>query len=354
MSITGKILLGLNFVATLGLFFMASRTLKLQENWRSAAEKLEQGISAAELQQQQLIEGNQQQELGILQLQVALHNATVGRGNVWREVTPLQADATPEDGKVSVSVQRPSGMAIADNAVVFVFDAAKVTEQGRYLGEFKVTQIAEDQLVLASSQRMSADEITAVSQSSGPWILHEVMPADDHEIFNEMSDEQLTALLGPGGASLAEDILQQYLRDEQEADPNDPEERVIVRPDGSRIYSRRLRDYLVIFHTYARERADLADLINGAKKDLKSLQVAQADVEAQIAFRQQQKADLEQIKQYEETARDTVVQFHDLVEQRLAAIQEENDQLIAENKRLASVWATSQREALEEALESAN
>lgn len=327
MSLWNKILIGLIAVASIAFLYFALRTLAIENAWRQAYNKLVTKIEQEEKRNLELTGRAGGATRGLAQAKQELHDAMVGRGRVWRNVTPGAIDPS---GAVSVAVEAPQPHQIAENMTLFVFDGRPIAEGGAYLGEFKVAQVAEKQVALAPTSQFSAAELQRLKTATGPWELHDVMPPDSHTAFAGMSDDEIRALF-PGDAGNA------YVKDGKASEANDPADRV---KDGN--YVRPLNDYAVLFRNYLRLRSQYVDLIAAAKQDKLYIENALADTKQDEQFRRQEIEDLKvQLAKYS-AERDAVKAFRESLDKALVETRELISQLAADNKRLAARYAAWQ------------
>jgi hypothetical protein len=224
--------------------------------------------------------------------------ATRRRGPVWRNVAPAGIDA--KTGAINVTIPAPVPAGISKDTVVHVFEqgaaeppAADGAPQGpKYLGEFRVTAAAGQEATLVPTLPMGSFQGAQLASSRGPWVVYERMPADRHEIFAGMSQDQLRQKLPP-------QLVEEYLRHGQEARPDDPDEQKVgLDADGNRlaseeidkaakvVYQRRLRDYATEFDELARRRIVMEADIAAIVKDIERLAAANESAKKLTAFRQ--------------------------------------------------------------------
>jgi hypothetical protein len=309
---------------------LAAFTLKINNAWRTSHNSFVAMLEQAENQERQLLGNAGPDTRGLRQAKRELHAVTVGRGHVWAGVVPGEPDAS---GAVSVTVENPQPHQIVENMVLYAFDERPQADGGGYLGEFKVAQVAEQQVALTPGSKLSDAQITRLQQATGPWRLYDVMPPDSHQVLAELSEEELKALMP--GADIAE-----YLKDGKPAEANDPPERVV---DDK--YVRQLRDYAVLFREYQRLHSQYIDLIAAAEHDKQYIENALADTQRDAEFRKQEIADLEAQLAKFSAERDAVVAFRESLDKALADTQALIAELSAANKKLAARYAAWQIES---------
>jgi hypothetical protein len=338
MSIWNKVLVGLIAVASLALFYLAARTMKTHQYWRESAAKFEQRIEQLDRANETLVEGpGAAAQPGIRQLRLELNKLVLDRGRAWLHCDPA-VKVNPEDGTavITVTIGQPDPHGIAEGTVLYGFEEADVQKQGRYLGEFRVAKSDEKQkqIILAPTSRLSPRESERLSAAKRPWVLYEIMPRDNHEIFAAFGDAEKKALLP--AASLPE-----YLKDGKPAAGNEPAAQVAAGK-----YVRPLRDYQVFFTAERVQRTLLADAIDAATRDAKLLTDALTE-----AKQQEEAVQVTLAAAKEEVAKfrgqgGVVAAYHQMLEKELAAIRAENARLNETNKAMAGRIAKMQLEAV--------
>ena len=126
MSVWNKVLVGLVFVASLGFFYLAMRTLKTHQYWRELAQRAEARIDTLKEENQGLRDGTgegENYEPGTERLRLDLHKMLIDRGRVWYNCEP---EPNPETGQVAVTTDLPDPHGIGDKTVLYVFEEADV------------------------------------------------------------------------------------------------------------------------------------------------------------------------------------------------------------------------------------
>jgi hypothetical protein len=238
MSTLAKVTLGLVSIAALCFFYLAARTLKTHDAWRSSVNSHEKAIENVEKKTTTLIAGNpDQNQPSMAQLEVALHSTLTGRGRVWRNVNHRM-----NQNAVVATIDLPDPHKIEAGAVLYAFEMSPDQPTARYMGEFKATQVAGKDVQLEPTVSLFPFQVERITQSRAPWALYEVVPADGHEIFAGLSDADLAAILPKAPPRLQDETDEEYQRrlaeyqllvrgfakDGQVAEANDPAERVEV------------------------------------------------------------------------------------------------------------------------------
>ncbi len=342
MSIWNKVLVGLICLASLFFFYLAARTLKTNQNWRTEAARLEERINQLEKENERLFNGVRKPdgavEPGIRQLRVELHELMVDRRRAWFHCTPNVVKRDPEDGSAEIvlTISDPSPHGIAEKTVLHAFEEADTRQGGKYLGEFTVTKAAENKITLVPTWRLSKREIGKLdkaAEAKHSWMLYELMPQDNREIFADLDDEQLRSLL-PASA------VMEYIKDGEPAAEDDPDERVV---DGR--YVRQLRDYSVLFSFEHERHTLLKDSIEAAKRDKQLVEEALAlGREQEEACKRDIAAATGQRKEIFRQ-RDLVAGHLKKLSDLVAAMQAAVERLIEKNRAMAGQIAEYQLEA---------
>lgn len=362
MSIWNKVLLGLIFVTSLAFMYMAARTLQTHKTWREAAQRQERQLEDLEEQIEEAIHATTEQnviaEMGIEQLRQELFAILIDRGRVWNNCEPEQIDA--DTGAVRVKTDfpdednLPGRHGIHEKTVLHVFEEADVEAPlneagGRYLGEFRVTEVADGLVGMEPSMRMDQRELERLAESRGPWSLYEVLPYDSHKIVRKMDKDYLRRVM-------PETVVNEYLFDGEpmtvvKAEELGLEGRIVNEKgeevaDGEEgVYVRNLRNYSTLFKAFHHERTLWYDQRDSAEGDKQYAEAAAADAERQVEFREEEvaglKGDLAQLQRELEA----VVGHRKAVEAKLAELGQSAAELVANNRSIASQIAQVQMEA---------
>jgi len=391
MSIWNKVLVGFIFVASVAFFYMGARTLQTHKHWREKARDFQAGIDAADKDHKTLLDGeldgDEVAHMGIKQLKVELDKILAHRGRVWYDCTP---EVKPQTGQATVTIDAAGPHGIADKTVLLVFEEQDVQEGGCFLGEFKVSEVGDDVIGLEPTVPLSDRQLERLDASQGTWALYEKWPIDGHDIFRELDEEVLTAIL-------PEQSLPEFLRDgemmtideAQEAelkgrvlavdengqilyeDVDGNELRLVVddqtgeaqfiNEDGQPVaeenisekevdsgkgkYVRILRDYKVIFQDYDTQRTILIDLIESDTRDKQYAEAARDDSQLQIQFRQDKQSQLTAEKTRVEREREAVNAHLTTVRRQLQSTQQAVEQMIVQNAASAAQIAQIQKAA---------
>jgi hypothetical protein len=379
MSIWNKVLLGLIAVASLGFLYLGMRTLKTEQNWREFAQKRQDEIAQVEAENQELQSGKREDDKltgrllkdGIEQVEADIKRLTLDRGRVWRGCAPGQAN--PQTGQVAVTVGTPDPHGIAAKTVLYVFEEKPVQDPrggGSYLGEFKVTAVAEaqKQVVLEPTGKPATDQLHRLAQSAQggtPWTMYEVMPADNYWIYEDMlagmnEDERRAALQG----LLPTETVEEYVRHGQKMTWDDVERlglngllvdektgEPLLDDQGQKIkgvqgrYERQLRDYALLFDQYDKQRTVVEDMLVSAQNDLAEIKATLDDANRQVAFRQQEVTGLKADLAKYEAENEAVASLEGALSAKLQQLQGWVTRLMADNRGIAAQIAQIQLDA---------
>ena len=366
------------FLSTLGFFVLAAETLRINAVLRRQVNELDGNLADVRAKNEALEKGtddagivnqlrNEEVRIpedaesipSLADLEHELLLETRDRGRVWWNVTPTNFN--PETGAVDIGVPRPVPAGVKDDSVVVLFEdgepqlpAADGTPRGpQYLGEFRVTAVDAQTARLEPVLRLDDFEKRRLANSRGPWTMYDTMPGDRHEIFADMSEDELKQTLPPQSVN-------EYLRHGQPAGPDDEN----IRQEGydesgkllprdqlgqaaKRVYQRRLRDYAQEFDELARRRTALVVDIAGVQKDNERLKVAQESAKELQTFREEDlrklNTDLAGIKKEREAIEHHLSQ----VERHLARGRELLAETLRRNREMAEQLRARQARAAE-------
>ena len=254
MSIWNKILLGLIVACSLVFFYMSARMLKTQKNWSTKADQYAKKIQDLEDEDKIIEQGGTvagQFKPGIEQVRAELYKLTVDRQRVWYKCDP-QVNLNRQTGTVSikVNVDQPSPSGIANKSILYAFEDV-AAPQGRYLGEFKVTAVADKQITLEPAFKLTPDDLKKLAEAKKPWNLYDSLPHDSHEILEQLGEQDKNAML-------PKDSREEYVEDGKQAPQGAPAADIA---DGK--YQRPLRDYGYLFDAYRLQITELVDSLEG-------------------------------------------------------------------------------------------
>lgn len=283
------------------------------------------------------------------------------RGRVWRGVS--RVGAVDPSGKVQVQIPGPvtaEGQASPHNlqkdSVVFAFEqgppnGADPQQGAQYLGEFRVMEVNNDGAVLQSIAQLDQRTGNRLQNSRVPWSLYETMPSDSHELFVGKDEALLRQLL-------PEQVVPQYLRQGGPVTPDDdPAYRAYYDEAGRRVgpddaaagaeglqerFDRPLRDYAYLLAELSKQRATLIADRQALVEDNKKLQQAQASAAKLTAYREQEKAALQDDLAKMEADRQAIEKHRDSILAQLATARELLKKAEAYNAELAQLLVDRQ------------
>lgn len=347
MSLWNKILLVLIAIATLVFFHAAARTLKTQKYWVDLGEEFRKGdkrghkgIEQYQRENQALLDADEanllpDKTVGIHCLERQLRETLINRGRVWDKCEPAEKRATnPAQAEVAVNTDKPVPNGITVKMVLYVFEEGDDQNPGNYIGEFKVTQVAENRVSLANTMTLTDRELKRLNASKGPWILYELMPADRHDVFADMTDEKKNAVL-------PEASRPEYLRDGLAAQAGDPAD--CKTADGK--YQRRLRDYKELYKDYHTHRTLFIDSFEALTRDVQYVDAALKDAKVQEQFAEKEVAGLKVELAWNKKQQEAVAAYMLKLQGRVTSLQQRVKDLIDMNLKKAAQIAEAQRQA---------
>ncbi len=409
MSILSKVTVGLVSIMALVFWYMAMRTLKTHQAWRSAVAAHKVALAEVQTKTTAMREGNPEKGgMSLGSLQVSLDSAVFGRGRVWNEGAP-RFDAAR--GTVAVAIDKPQPHQIEPNMLLHAFQGLD-DAPGRYIGEFKVTAADANTVTLTPTYTPTAERQAVLQRSRGPWTLYEVLPTDMNELFAGLAEDDIRDMLPAPPKQLPgevmddfqarrlehEALLREYLDDAKPIDANDPpppeRTQVVVKfvkdqkdltdamkqdldrmkfgeslvksgivmkvdvetatelvrmglvQEVERRYHRKLRDYGLVLREFHRRLPVTEDHIANLQKDLDYLVESNQDADKQLLETQMQDAALNQELALVTKELSVVSQFHSTLQQRLDQVNSQIALLQQENQSLAAQLSQRQLQAV--------
>ena len=365
------VMLGI-FLATVGFFVLTAEVLRinavLRRNYNETLAQvvemeakntaLEKGTKdpqlITKLRNEEVIIPEDAEELpSLAELEHQLNLMTRTRGRVWPGVAPVNFD--PQSAQLRIGVQAPTPAGFTSDSLVFVFEQGPPslpdpTRGRQYLGEFRITESAGQEATLEPVLPLDEFERQRLAGSRGPWVVYETMPADRHEIFAGMTEQQLRSLI-------PERSVGEYLRHGKEAGPDDEElDRAGLDENGRRIaledadkviYERRLRDYALEFEQLARQRAVMLSDMAGVRQDNERLAAADESAKKLQAFRQAELRRLNIDLAGIQKERQAIGQHLAQVQRQVTRARELLAQTLRHNRELAKELANQQSGAID-------
>jgi hypothetical protein len=292
MSIWNKILLGLIFVASLGFFHAALRTVKTYQHWANKANDFEKTLKTCNAEILSLRTADHEhprddKTIGVQQLRIDLGRVLANRGRIWAKCEKQKAGPDPDLKNpgiidVTLSTDESTPNTFAKNMLVYAFEEGDDQSPGKFLGEYRVDLVSDKdkKVVLSSTTQMLKSTNPKVKfladnvmESKGPWVLYETMPTDQDEAFANLPDDQKKL------------VSEEYLKDGPLVDASGK-----VSPDPkNNIFKRPPRDYLTIFRDYELYCTLYADRWESALRDLRYLEAADKESTSQRALAEKEK-----------------------------------------------------------------
>jgi DNA repair exonuclease SbcCD ATPase subunit len=337
MSIWNKILIGLIIVASLVFFYTSSRMLKTQKYWSDLAEKYNKRIEELQKNDKLCEVGgtiNGEFKPGIEQVRAELNKLTVDRQRVWYNCDP-KVEINRQSGAVSVKVtiDQPNPSGIANKSILYAFEEAPTAQKGQFLGEFKVTAVADKQITLEPAFKITKMDLDKLAQAKRPWDLYDSLPHDNHEILSQLSEQDKKAMLPADSAA-------EYIDDGKQAAQGAPPQQIV---DGK--YVRPLRRYDYLFDMYRLKITELVDKEEADKRDKQMVDDTLADAQRQVQFYQDQVKVIKIILAKIERQRDAVKAHLDKLKEKFAEAKSAVADLIKNNKAMAGQIAKIQLDA---------
>lgn len=316
---THVVLVMLNFIAFLALFYLSARTVQTHNAWRSAVKRMEADVEGLERQRQQWLEGGEdadgKQILGIKRLRHELAKLSIGRGDVWFNVSPQQVD--PASGQCQVSVKSPDPHGINAKTVLHVFGT--VNQKQAYLGEFLVAaaDAKAKAATLTPNVRLEPAELQQLAAAKGPWTLYSLAPVRTGP----------RKQVAPGEYTIARD-------------PKELAELLAGKLE--------MHDFPLLYHHFDSRRRIVRAEMGLAADQIARLKAAQAQFDQSIAYRQAEatklKGDLERFQ----AERAAVDKYHGELKQATDAALAKLQETIAATRRAYIELRNRQRSAAEE------
>ncbi len=269
------------FTMLLAVTFMfpVAGVLKSRAAWHQVYEEQVVWVERVEDEQQVIKHGDPADPTvgeGVISLAQKLSKLGVEAGRRWRSLRLQTADANSitlvqsaadagilpgadpmgADPAAAADAAAPAAAPVPlvpDGLVVYGYAEqpqpnAQFTIPMFYLGEFRVTASAPNQVTISPTGPLEAAQEQAIaSRQASLWSLYEMLPLDGHEpfiadgsepdnqnVFGRVDDELVRRLLGN---RVSEDTLNDYLRDGSRATPNDRPESRWVKVEFTKSYT---------------------------------------------------------------------------------------------------------------------
>jgi len=342
-------------LAATGFFVLAAETVRVHHVLRAKLPKLEKNLATLLAQNEKLLNGSAD-TAGLLDLQHQWKMLSRERGRVWRDVQP--SGEVSDQGIVQIEIAQPQPHGLEQNSIIYAFESGEVNPTdpatGRqYLGEFRVVETTETGATLEPVLLIDQRTGQRLVDSKGPWNLYETMPADQHKLYANLTEEQLRQLLPA-------DSVEDFVRHGSPATPDDDEwHKIGLNEDGERVgpenldlavkflYDRPLRDYAYLFSELAQQRVVLQASQQAVTQDMAKLVVALESAKQLGAFHKQELTDFASDLAGMKADRLAIETHRDLVLQQLATVKQQIEQLLARNVEFADQLTQRQLGLLE-------
>jgi hypothetical protein len=313
------VLVAFVFLSGVAFMYMGARTLKTIDSWGKLLSQTEKQVETLQTQLQQAeagggVDAGGQPAKGNRQLRAELERLTIDRGGVVRDA----ALAGVKEGTIQLTLKSPEhGLAV--NTLVYVFDQALLAEGGRFRGEFKVVEAAENSPTVGVSPVVPLTEAEAqqLATAKGPWSLYLTMPIDDAGVFAALDDAARATLPKESQAEFAS------------AD-------------------RKLRDYTTFFHDSYLQRSLLGDAISKIESNVQRTEAATKEANDEIGYRQKEQAGLQFDRKSFQQEVAAIAAYQTTLEKLYQQVRESLKATYVANRELAAELAAIQFKATEE------
>jgi len=248
------LMLFFTFAAGFGAMVLLAAVVKTQTGWQEKAESLQASAEQLEASVEMLRSGIaiNQSTGAVLKadpasylggVEAELKRELLGRGRVWRNVTPGSL-ANNEITLTLPPVNAPPiqgatlNRSFAQNDLIYAFGQKQLSNNfvvpAYYIGEFVVKQVNPDRIVVAPTTKLDPIQQRLIGQG-GRWTLYDTMPVDEHETWQTLSPQITEKLLREAAQPLQlappeiDQVVGQYQRSGKPAQADDPERAVFNR-----------------------------------------------------------------------------------------------------------------------------
>ncbi|HEY2759931.1 MAG TPA: hypothetical protein VGI75_04290 [Pirellulales bacterium] len=173
-------------------FYLAARTLKIEQAWRSEIANWQKADREQDARREQLTKGGytdaegKEHPLALDRLQTQNLERLEARGRVWENV--VRKGATP-DGNLVVTIDKPEPPGIEPKTILTLFEDTPLGQEGQLLGQFEVVNTNGKDVQLAPVLKLRPSELQRIAQPrNAPLAMYEVMPADTHDFVQLLRD----------------------------------------------------------------------------------------------------------------------------------------------------------------------
>jgi hypothetical protein len=353
MSIWNKVLLGLLAVATLIFFHAALRTVKTFEYWSRQADTYERKLKELREEIVSLRTADHEhprpdKTVGVQQLRFDLGRMVNNRGRIWtncqmKKVQPEVLNGR-QTGKTEIAVSSDDP-GITDKMLLYVFEEGDEPTSVKYLGEFAVKAINQNNVLLVSTTQLTKLQEANLARSKTSWVLYETMPADQHELFASLNDDLRKKFFPEPDPGLSKADQEKWKKEKWWLPPEYVADGKVV---NGQTFERKLTDYLQIMRICEVERTLYDDRRNALERDETYLKSAMEDSKQQLVFADRQKAQALKERNWEFKQRDATAAFFVDLQRMLNFNEMAVKAAIAANAEAARQIAKIQKEAAEE------
>ena len=132
---------------------------------------------------------NGQLQPGIEQVRAELNKLTVDRQRVWYKCDPqVSVKRDTHTATIKVTIDQPNPSGIANKSILYAFEDVPAAQQGRYLGEFKVTAVSDKdkQITLEPAYILTPADEKNWPRPRNPGIFTTRCRHDNHEIHRSI------------------------------------------------------------------------------------------------------------------------------------------------------------------------
>ena len=223
-------------LGAVGFMILAAAVLKTHAHWRGSFNQLTAQLETVNEQIEILRDGRPEdaatnprrltaEQHSLRSVRELLNLLTQSRGRVWRGAAPGQA-GNAETLRIPGDPQVPHGITPGMTLYAFTETQAGSGVPAGYVSELRVLDAPD-------ARTIRAEPMQPILGGQGTWVLYELTPADSHDVFAGMNEQQLQGLFAQVGlradANQMAHILEPYLRDGGPARRDDPNERRWVR-----------------------------------------------------------------------------------------------------------------------------
>lgn len=335
MNIWNRVLIGLICVASLAFFYLAARTLRTHEYWRSLAQDFSIAIQKTKLENEKIAD-NAQGEPGIRQIRAELNSILANRGRMWRNCdAQVKVDKAKGTAEVRITIPKSApGLSDKGKLALYAFEEGNAKDQSRYLGEFVVTGSTDTGAALKPTTTLPPAQLERLTTAKPSWVLYEGMPADNHEAYAGLSEAELKAQLPAA-------TVEEYLKHGKPAAESDAQERIA---DGK--YQRALRDYAGLFHADRNNWTEMLDRFASTKHDKDLIDSALKGADDQVKVSEKQIAAVQKELEQAKHEQEIVVAYCTKLKNEVNAVQAEVAKLFETNRAMAGQLHRLQWDAL--------